>query len=193
MHQATTGSCCTHLSPVLVPVTAPESSERKEVGVSMASGTEDTSSGASTRRCRVNSHTHSHSHSHGRSRAQQRSNSEPVVDVTDSNQEFAEPSASVSELRYLYRWLQKSLPFLILLSSKLVIQHAVGEYRRDCPGFWKPLNWSSLLTLMVFVFRFICWGWPPHKLSVCQQKYSDSSLSPGTLQIKHTYFTLKYL
>lgn len=102
----------------------PGNPERKEVGVSMASGTEDTSGGASTRRCRVNSHTHSHSH--GRSWVH-RSNSEPVVDSTDSNQEFAEPSTgSVSELRYLYRWLQKSLPFLILLCSKLVIQHAAG-------------------------------------------------------------------
>lgn len=99
----------------------------------MASGTEDTSGGASTRRCRVNSH--AHSHSHGRSWVH-RSNSEPVVDSTDSNQEFAEPSTgSVSELRYLYHWLQKSLPFLILLCSKLVIQHAAGEYEMDCPGF----------------------------------------------------------
>lgn len=155
----------------------------------MASGTEDTSNGgASTRRCRVNSHTHSHSHSHGHSRAQQhRSTSEPLVDVADSSQEFAEPATSVSELRYLYRWLQKSLPFLILLSSKLVIQHAVGELP-DCSGSWKPLKWSSSLRLVCFFscfffvlfFRFICWGRPPYKLSVCQQKYPDSSLSTGT-------------
>lgn len=180
------------LTPVPgLPLPASGDPERKEVAVSMASGTEDTGGSgggaSSTRRSRVNSHTHSHSHSHGRSRAQHCATSEPLVDVTDASQELAEPSASASELRYLYRWLQKSLPFLILLSSKLVIQHAVGESHIDWPGYWKPLNWSS--SLMLFVFRFIRCGRPPYKLPVCQQKYPDSSLSTGTLQIQHTYFT----
>lgn len=37
-----------------------------------------------------------------------------------------ESSSSFSELRYLYHWIQKSLPFLIIICSKLVIQHALG-------------------------------------------------------------------
>lgn len=102
--------------------------EENEVRVPMACGTEDTSGGTSSRRCRGNSHSHSHSQMHGRSWAQQHSNLDAELDLTDSTQESGEPSSSLSELRCLLRWFQKSLPFLIILCSKLVIQHALGEY-----------------------------------------------------------------
>lgn len=104
---------------------AAASPEITEVRVSMTSGPGE-SGGASSRRSRVNSHSHSHSHSHGQSRAQQHSHSEPELDPPDSDLESGEPSASLSELRCLFRWLQKSLPFLIILCAKLVIQHALG-------------------------------------------------------------------
>lgn len=160
---------CDHMTLVsIVPVRTPGSPVRKAVGASMASGAEDSGGGASSRRCRVGSHTHSHSHSHGRNFVQQHSNSEPAGDVADSSQEFAEPSTSVSELRYLYYWLQKSLPFLIILSCKLVIQHAVGEYETLAPASWKSLN-QSPPELMVFLnFRFVSWARPLYKLSVRQ-------------------------
>lgn len=102
--------------------------EENEVRVPMASGTEDTSGGTSSRRCRGNSHSHSHSQMHGRSWAQQHSNLDPELDLTDSTQESGEPTSSFSELRCILRWFQKSLPFLIILCSKLVIQHALGKY-----------------------------------------------------------------
>lgn len=108
---------------------AAASPENDEVRVPMTSGAGESSGGASSRKCRVSSHSHSHSQSHGRSRAQHHSNSESELDPPDSDLDSGEPSASLSELRCLFRWLQKSLPFLIILCAKLVIQHALGEYQ----------------------------------------------------------------
>lgn len=107
------------------PVTtaAATGAESSEVRVSM---TGESSGGASSRRSRVNSHSHSHSHSHGHTRAHHHSNSDLEIDPPDSDLDSGEPSTSFSELRCLFRWLQKSLPFLVILCSKLVIQHALG-------------------------------------------------------------------
>ncbi|KAI3373426.1 hypothetical protein L3Q82_022034, partial [Scortum barcoo] len=62
----------------------------------------------------------------GHSRVQHHSSSEPELDPPDSDLDSGEPSTSLSELRCLFRWLQKSLPFLVILCAKLVIQHALG-------------------------------------------------------------------
>ncbi|XP_054610022.1 E3 ubiquitin-protein ligase RNFT1 isoform X3 [Dunckerocampus dactyliophorus] len=97
-----------------------------EVRVPMTGGPGESGGGASTRRSRVNSHSHTHSHGHGHHCGQRHSNSEPELDQSDSDPDSGEPSASLSELRCLVRWLQKSLPFLVILSAKLVIQHALG-------------------------------------------------------------------
>lgn len=110
-----------------VPGAAAANPDVSEVRVNMSGAPGDSSGGASSRRSRVNSHSHSHSHSHGHSRPQHHSNSEPELDPPDSDLDSGEPSASLSELRCLFRWLQKSLPFLIILCAKLVIQHALGE------------------------------------------------------------------
>ncbi|XP_035522145.1 E3 ubiquitin-protein ligase RNFT1 [Morone saxatilis] len=123
------------LQPELLPRTpapgaaaaaAAASPESSEVRVPMTSGAGESSGGASSRRCRVNSHSHSHSQSHGQNRTPHHSNSEPELDPSDSDLDSGEPSTSLSELRCLFRWLQKSLPFLIILCAKLVIQHALG-------------------------------------------------------------------
>ncbi|XP_026183297.1 E3 ubiquitin-protein ligase RNFT1 [Mastacembelus armatus] len=102
--------------------------ESDEVRVPIGSGSGESSGGPSSRRSRVNSHghSHSHSHSHGHNRPQHHSHLEPELDPPDSDLDSGEPSASLSELRCLFRWLQKSLPFLIILCAKLVIQHALG-------------------------------------------------------------------
>ncbi|XP_026227047.1 E3 ubiquitin-protein ligase RNFT1 [Anabas testudineus] len=93
------------------------SPESHEVRVPM------TSAPAESRRSRVSSHSHSHSHGH---RAPHHSNSEPELDSPDSDLNSGEPSTSFSELRCLFRWFQKSLPFLVIVCAKLVIQHALG-------------------------------------------------------------------
>lgn len=112
---------------------AAASPESSEVRVPMSGGPGESSGGASSRRCRINSHSHSHSHSHGHNRAHP-SGSEPELDPPDSDLDSGEPSASLSELRCLFRWLQKSLPFLVILCAKLVIQHTLGkqELRKQC-------------------------------------------------------------
>ncbi|XP_005740405.1 E3 ubiquitin-protein ligase RNFT1 [Pundamilia nyererei] len=102
---------------------AASSPESSEVRVPMTGGPGESSGGASSRRCRINSHSHSHSHAHNRAPP---SSSEPELDPPDPDLDSGEPSASLSELRCLFRWLQKSLPFLVILCAKLVIQHALG-------------------------------------------------------------------
>ncbi|KAG5844430.1 hypothetical protein ANANG_G00162440 [Anguilla anguilla] len=77
-----------------------------------------------SRRPRPGPHSHSHSHSHGHNRPH--SHNEPESDPGDGDSESGEPSTSISELRYLFRWVQKSLPFIIILCAKLVLQHALG-------------------------------------------------------------------
>ncbi|XP_040005519.1 E3 ubiquitin-protein ligase RNFT1 [Xiphias gladius] len=104
------------------PGAAAANPESNEVRVPMTSGPGESSGGTSSRRSRVSSH--SHSHSHGHNRAQHHSESE--LDPPDSDLDSGEPSASLSELRCVFRWLQKSLPFLVILCAKLVIQHALG-------------------------------------------------------------------
>ncbi|CAB1440671.1 unnamed protein product [Pleuronectes platessa] len=101
--------------------------ESHEVRVPMASEPGESGGGtSSSRRSRVSFHGHPHSHSHGHNRAQHHSSSEPELDPPDPDLDSGEPSSSMSELRYLFRWLQKSLPFLIILCAKLVIQHTLG-------------------------------------------------------------------
>lgn len=36
-------------------------------------------------------------------------------------------SSSFSEFRYLFKWLQKSLPYILILGVKLVMQHITGS------------------------------------------------------------------
>ncbi|KAM9846688.1 E3 ubiquitin-protein ligase RNFT1 isoform 2-T2 [Aulostomus maculatus] len=111
-------------TPPTGAATAAAPLESSEVQVPMTGGTGESSGGASSRRSRIGSH--SHSHSHGHTRAQHHSSLEPDLDPPDSDVDSGEPSASLSELRRLLRWLQKSLPFLVILCAKLVIQHALG-------------------------------------------------------------------
>lgn len=118
-------------APAAAVAAAAASPESNEVRVPMSSGSGESSGGASSRRSRGNSHSHSHSHSHGHNRAQHHSNSEPELDPPDSDLDSGEPSTSLSELRCLFRWLQKSLPFLVILCAKLIVQHALGEYYKS--------------------------------------------------------------
>ncbi|XP_007558027.1 E3 ubiquitin-protein ligase RNFT1 [Poecilia formosa] len=117
-------------TPVIAAAAAAAASnaDSSEVRVSMNGASGDSNGGASSRRSRVSSHTHSHvhSHSHGQSRAQLHSNSEPELDPPDPDGDSGEPSASLTELRCLFRWIQKSLPFLVILCAKLVVQHVLG-------------------------------------------------------------------
>ncbi|XP_015234500.1 PREDICTED: RING finger and transmembrane domain-containing protein 1 [Cyprinodon variegatus] len=113
-------------APAATNAAAASSNDSSEVRVTMTGSSGESNGGASSRRSRVNSHSHTHSHSHSHSRAQLHSSSEPDLDPPDSDGDSGEPSGSLTELRCLFRWIQKSLPFLVILCAKLVIQHALG-------------------------------------------------------------------
>ncbi|XP_061461387.1 E3 ubiquitin-protein ligase RNFT1 [Rhineura floridana] len=57
-----------------------------------------------------------HPHSHSEARGPQDGSS----DLEDQS------SSSLSELRYLLQWLHKSLPYILILSIKLLMQHIMG-------------------------------------------------------------------
>lgn len=64
-------------------------------------------------------HSQNHSNLHSHSHINMENAEEPSLD-TD------EQSSSLSELKWIYQWLQKSLPFILILFVKLVIQHSLG-------------------------------------------------------------------
>ncbi len=100
----------------------------EEVRVSIGSGR-----GATSRRLRAESESHSHSHGHGHTHTHSH---ERESDSSESDPESGESSSSLSELRYVLRWLKKSLPFIVILCAKLVIQHALGTCSWVCSGYF---------------------------------------------------------
>lgn len=106
---------------------APETGDDVRVPIGSSSGSAN-GRGATSRRVRTASHGHSHSHGHTHSH-------EHESDSGESDLESGESSSSLSELRYLLCWLKKSLPFIVILSAKLVIQHALGENSWWCSGY----------------------------------------------------------
>ncbi|XP_016897326.1 E3 ubiquitin-protein ligase RNFT1 isoform X2 [Cynoglossus semilaevis] len=118
------------LQPVLLTRTpasggAAANTDGKEVRVHMIGGHSESSGGTSSRRSRGSFHGHSHSHGHNQEH-HHHSSAEPEHDHPDSDLDSGEPSTSFSELRCLFIWLQKSLPFVIILCAKLLVQHLLG-------------------------------------------------------------------
>ncbi|XP_006265702.2 E3 ubiquitin-protein ligase RNFT1 [Alligator mississippiensis] len=70
----------------------------------------------SSRHTRSGSQSRSHGHSHNEARGPE-----------ESSLDFEEHSgSSLSELRYLFQWLHKSLPYILILCVKLIMQHIIG-------------------------------------------------------------------
>ncbi|XP_069471195.1 E3 ubiquitin-protein ligase RNFT1 isoform X2 [Ambystoma mexicanum] len=63
---------------------------------------------------RPNSHTHTHGHAHASS----------TGDTEDT--EPGEHSSAMSEFRCVFQWLQKSLPYILILCAKIILQHILG-------------------------------------------------------------------
>lgn len=89
------------------------------------------------------SRTGSQSRSHGHGEA---------AGLEDAAQEPEEQGGnSLSELRYLLQWLHKSLPYLLILCVKLLMQHITGTVQQnqlegtDPPPL--PLPRNSLITM----------------------------------------------
>lgn len=58
---------------------------------------------------------HTHAHSHETDGAE-----------TPNNTDSRENSSSISEALHFYQWLEKSLPYILIFSAKLIIQHITG-------------------------------------------------------------------
>lgn len=125
----------------------PETAE--DVRVPIASST--SGRGATSRRPRAASHGHSHSHVHAHD-----------SDSAESDLESGESSSSLSELRYILRWVKKSLPFLVILCAKLIIQHALGECRtavceNRCVKFMTPSHFTvDVFFIQVWLLLLAC-------------------------------------
>lgn len=71
--------------------------------------------------------THSCTHGSCQSRSRSHSHSEASRLPDDYSMEPGDAGASsFSEFRYLFKWLQKSLPYILILGVKLVMQHLTG-------------------------------------------------------------------
>lgn len=143
----------------------PETAE--DVRVPIASST--SGRGATSRRPRAAGHSHSHSHVHAHD-----------SDSAESDLESGESSSSLSELRYILRWVKKSLPFLVILCAKLIIQHALGECRTAVCEVHDP---PHTLLLMFSSFRSGCCCWLVYHFYVCQQEHPNASVSPCKLPL----------
>ncbi|GCB77686.1 E3 ubiquitin-protein ligase RNFT1 [Scyliorhinus torazame] len=103
---------------VRTPENMPHPSTKEEEVQIQVDAPEDQSSrlGAGAQHS-TSSHSHSHSHSHARAEG-------PAGERSELDDR--EPTSSISELRYIFLWLQKSLPYILLICAKLVFQHALG-------------------------------------------------------------------
>ncbi|XP_038615788.1 E3 ubiquitin-protein ligase RNFT1 [Tachyglossus aculeatus] len=66
------------------------------------------------------SHGRVHSRARGHSHNEARQPDEASVDTGEHG------NSSISEFRYLFQWLQKSLPYILILCFKVVVQHITG-------------------------------------------------------------------
>ncbi|NXG54722.1 RNFT1 ligase, partial [Hemiprocne comata] len=70
---------------------------------------------ASSRHSRPGSQSRSHGHAHSEAGG-----------AEDSTPDSEEQGSSLSELKYLLQWLHRSLPYILILCVKLILQHLIG-------------------------------------------------------------------
>lgn len=78
----------------------------------------------SSRNIRSGVHSCTHGCAQSHSRNQSRNEARQPGDTSMESEDHG--SSSYSEFRYLFRWLQKSLPYILILGVKLVMQHITG-------------------------------------------------------------------
>uniref|UniRef100_F6WR27 RING-type E3 ubiquitin transferase n=1 Tax=Callithrix jacchus TaxID=9483 RepID=F6WR27_CALJA len=95
-----------------------------DVHIQINSIPKESTENPSSRNTRSGVHSCAHGCAHSRLRSHSHSEARlPDVTATESGDHG---SSSFSELRYLFKWLQKSLPYILILSVKLVMQHITG-------------------------------------------------------------------
>ncbi|NXC19202.1 RNFT1 ligase, partial [Corythaeola cristata] len=90
-----------------------------DVRIQLNSAVGEARENASSRHSRPGSHSRSHGHAH--------SEAGGLEDPTPDSEEHS--GSSLSELRYLLQWLHKSLPYILILCVKLIMQHIIGRIR----------------------------------------------------------------
>ncbi|XP_078278317.1 E3 ubiquitin-protein ligase RNFT1 isoform X1 [Rhinoraja longicauda] len=117
----TTGESTTSHPDLFVGTSESVSHHSKEVVQIQMDASEDQSRrlGAGPQHAN-SSHSHLHSHLHSHARTEGPAGERSELDERELN------SGSISELRYLFLWLQKSLPFIVIICAKLIFQHALG-------------------------------------------------------------------
>ncbi|KAM6337914.1 E3 ubiquitin-protein ligase RNFT1 [Alca torda] len=87
-----------------------------DVRIQLNSAVGEARENASSRHSRPGSQSRSHGHAHSE-----------AVGLDDSTPESEEHGgSSLSELRYLLQWLHRSLPYILILCVKLIMQHIIG-------------------------------------------------------------------
>ncbi|KAM7139684.1 E3 ubiquitin-protein ligase RNFT1 isoform 1-T1 [Macrochelys suwanniensis] len=87
-----------------------------DIHIQLSSALGEAGENPSFRHIRSGSHGRSHGHSHNEARG-------PEDSTLDSEEHSG---SSISELRYLFQWLHKSLPYILILCIKLTMQHIIG-------------------------------------------------------------------
>ncbi|NXH14137.1 RNFT1 ligase, partial [Bucco capensis] len=95
---------------------AGESSCHGDVRIQLNSAAGEGRENATSRPPRAGSQSRSHGHAHGEASG--------LDDPAPEPEEHS--GSSLSELRYLLQWLHKSLPYILILCVKLVMQHIIG-------------------------------------------------------------------
>ncbi|NXV75902.1 RNFT1 ligase, partial [Atlantisia rogersi] len=93
-----------------------ESHHSGDVRIQLNSAVGEARENASSRPSRPGSQSRSHGHAH--------SEAAGLSDPTPDSEEHS--GSSLSELRYLLQWLHRSLPYILILCVKLIMQHIIG-------------------------------------------------------------------
>lgn len=96
-----------------------------DVHIQMNSIPKECAGNPSSRNARSGTHSCTHGCVHGRFRSHSHSEARQPEDPAMESGE--QGSSSFSEFRYLFKWLQKSLPYILILGIKLVMQHITGR------------------------------------------------------------------
>lgn len=96
-----------------------------DIHIQINSGPKESPENPSSRNARSGACSCAHGCAHTRFRGHSHSEARPPEDFATESGEHG--SGSFSEFRYLFKWLQKSLPYILILGIKLVMQHITGR------------------------------------------------------------------
>lgn len=110
VHTRLTESSCRHSGDVHIQINSiPKECAENPSSRNTRSGVHSCTHGCVHSRSRIHSHNEA------------RQPDDTAMEYGDHN------SSSFSEFRYLFKWLQKSLPYILILGVKLVMQHITGR------------------------------------------------------------------